>query len=115
MNQVANTVMITADEYNVMKTAVLQCDMKLQACQAREKALRDALKTAQETTYSDKLSDEWLDLLAQPTDDTALKQLLAAEREKERGRIAKMCDQYAWGIGGVAANIAKAIRNLGDE
>ena len=109
MEQICNTVMITADEYAELKAA-------LEAAQAREKVLRDALA---------KLEKHGVGVTNIPKEGSfdALKAALAAERESERERCAKLCidlrranysgETGDWIDG--TEDCAKAIRALGDE
>lgn len=104
----------------------------LEACQAREKMLRDFITHAQVSSgvccCGDDMEshasamicghspvDQWdwsvHCLLAQPTDDTALKAALAAERERCLAECEKI---HARGFRETAFECIEAIRALGD-
>ena len=104
MEQICNTVMVTSYEYAELKN-------ELAASQAREKVLRDAVKNLvnQKGRHNTELAYKKLvDVLAQPTDDSALKAALAAERE----RVAKHFEDRAYL--GSGHQLAVEIRALGD-
>ena len=112
--QLANAEKRAASNY---KDAI-ECTTLLAASQAREKVLRDALEHMCMTFTATSKYDGMLvsRALDQPTDDTALKAALAAERE----RCAKVCDSVWNGDAdtydySVACNeCAITIRELGD-
>ena len=101
MEQICNTVMVTSDEYAELKAA-------LEASQARENVLRDALRAIRRISNATGIC--WMidELMAQSTDDTALKAALAAERE----RFLSIVEEHTDEDGICAAD--DVIRALGD-
>ena len=96
---------------------IAELEQQLAASQAREKVLRDAIEFFIDTAICQADINVATEALAQPTDDTALKAALAAERE----RCAKVCEDNLSGLL-IADNrynqwvnsCAEAIRALGD-
>ena len=89
----------------------------LAASQAREKALRGRLEYVD--AYLEECDENFDNLrgdiaieLSMPTEDTALKAALAAERKKERNRIANWYDNGGWAVRD--SEVSNAIRALGD-
>jgi len=95
-----------------MDERIIELEQQLSASQAREKALRDTLESFSQRAWMDRLVRvELKTALAQLTDDTALKDMLAAEREK----YAQVCDEVAKDeFGFYAEDCAGAIRALGE-
>ena len=79
---------------------------KLAECQAREKVLRDALvRYANTWTWN---PDYVLAALAQPTDDTALKAALAAERVRCAEAVDDFVNEHTYSRAG---NVIRALEN----
>lgn len=108
-----------ADADDVLRPRVADIEQQLAESQAREKVLLDALGYIAEWNRAFRQTPKEIadNALAQPSDDTALKAALAAERE----RCALVCDglhdQWKWGNNEPESgpnDCAKAIRALGD-
>ena len=92
--------------YREIASDYQHCANQLAAAQAQIKVLREALNAAKhpiEPILTLELIEE---ALAQPTDDSALREMLAAEREK----AAKVCETQT-----DALSCADAIRAMGSE
>lgn len=94
--------------------AAMGCADKLAAAQAREAKLREVLRRIADCPGDNRLATamRWAaEAITLPTDDTALRERLAAERE----RCAKVRDNNAWDYTRAGAEVsAEEIRALGD-
>ena len=86
---------------------------QLTASQARERLLRDALEYYMSNGIDEHLYYTVKNALAQPTDDTALKAALAAERERVYEAVDRELEPRV--SSAIRDIIEDAIRALGDE
>ena len=89
----------------------IECTTLLAAAQAREGVLRGFIFDYTEIEPNNEAMIARYDICVKPTDDTALKAALAAERE----RCAFTCERLPYLTGFEGRTFADAIRAMGDD